>query len=124
MPLTFGQISDKVSELRSKIAIKEAFVLHLKANYKSSDAGSAEMHVTRDDFATVPEIHIDLFIEDTVDEIDTMRAELRQWESLPVPTPGEDPPKVSTRKGKKSRGTSRRHSDQSPPGDGGSEEAG
>ncbi len=121
MPLTFGQIANKVSELLSKIALKENFVLHLRANYKSSDAGEAEMYVVREDHATVSEDHIDRFIEDTVDEIDQLRAELLQWQNLPIPSPEDEKPKVA-KKGKK-RGSSRRHQNQSPPGDGGTEEA-
>lgn len=107
MPLTVGQISDKISELRSKIAIQEGVALYLEANYKSSDAGSSEMHFTRNDHARVPEAHIDRYVEDTVEVLDTLRAELLQWESMPVVDPTEKPP----RRKKKTRAATRSSKD-------------
>jgi hypothetical protein len=120
--LTVGQITDKISEIRSKIAVYEGTVLHLKANYKSTDAGPAEMHFTRSDGAIVPEEHIDRFIDDTVFVVDGLRAELSQWENLSVPAPGEKvaiPPSPAqpVRKAKKkvTRGATRRGEDQPAP---------
>lgn len=125
MSLTVVQIMDKVSELRSKIAIYEGLILYLKANYKSSDAGEAEMSFTRDDHATVPEVHVDTFIKDAVDTLDQMRVELEHWESMPVPSPDDEVEvPAQTKKGKKSRGSARRHQDQPASGDGGTTEAG
>jgi hypothetical protein len=121
---TVGQITDKISELRSKIAIHEGLVLYLRANYVSSDAGAAEMHLTRNDHATVPEDHIKAHMGDMVDYIDELRYQLTQWENLPVPSP-EDQIEAQVRKGKKgSRAATRRHQDHAAPGNDGPEQPG
>jgi len=117
MSLTFAQVSDKVSELRSKIAIQEMLVLHLSANYKSSDSGEAEMHVHRSDYATVPEAHIDKYIDQAVEQLEQMNLELQQWETLPVPTPN-DKPEPDKKKKRTSCGTTRRRNNPSAPGNG------
>jgi hypothetical protein len=126
---TVGQITDKISELKSKIAIQEGVVLHLKANFMSSDAGEPEMHFTRDDYATVPEKHITTFIVEAVDEIDALKAQLEEWENLAVPLPGDEPEQPSapvkrTRKARKKNGTARRHQDHSAPEEDGHEGSG
>ena len=113
MPLTVGQISDKISELRSKIAIQEGVALYLEANFKSSDAGNSEMHFTRNDHARVPEAHIDRYIEDAAEHLSVLRAELHQWESMPV----QDPTEAKTPKRKrKPRGTARQRQDNAASG--------
>jgi hypothetical protein len=84
---TVGQINDKISELRSKIAITEGLVLHLKTNYLSSDSGDAEMHFMRADNGQVPQGHVQSTIADYVEYVDTLRAELEQWEGMNVVMP-------------------------------------
>lgn len=127
---TVGQIADKISELRSKIAIHEGVLLYLESNYTSSDAGAAEMHFTRADYARVPEVHVVAYMTDVHETVQELRMELEHWENLAVPVgePDEEPAapiKKNSRKGKKSRGkTTRRHQDHTTPGDTGAAEAG
>jgi hypothetical protein len=98
---TVGQVVTKIAELRSRVAIGEALVLYLRAHYVSSDSGDAEMKITRDDHAFVPEGHVGDYIQQIVDDVDEARAELSQWENLSLPAPADAQPNVTTRKGKK-----------------------
>lgn len=122
---TVAQITDKISELRSKIAVTEALVLYLKTNYVSTDNMEAEMRITRSDFAVVPSSHIENTIIDLVDYIDGLRAELDQWENLSVQVPVPKKPekiekaeKKEPEKRKKTDGTPRGHQDPTPGNDG------
>jgi hypothetical protein len=137
---TVGQITDKISELKSKIAIKESLITYVQSNYMSSDAGSPEMTFQREDYATVPEVHISRFVDEAVDEVGQLRAELEQWQSLDVPLPTdeavgaeqpEEPPtktKVKanpkTRKMRKKNGANRGSQNRAASGQDGSEGAG
>jgi hypothetical protein len=124
---TVAQISEKISKLRSKIAVTEAVVLYLKTNYLPTDSVEAEMRVTRADFAVVPADHIEMSITDYVDYIDDLRAQLDEWENLsveiPVPKKAEAKEKPEPEKKRKKEapsGTARGHQDPTPGNDGSS----
>ena len=118
MALSAGTIVDKISELRSKIAVLEGLVLYLEANYKGSDAGEAEMRFTRRDFATVPQAHIDVTIADLSAAMGAFAEELEHWEGLMFPTEDDAPAKKQNGKHKeKSRGAKSRDPSSLPPPD-------
>ena len=84
MPISVGNVLDKISETRSKIAILEGVVLHLRSNYHTSDAGEPEMRFYRGDYAPVPEAHISSTIVDLEALVKECRAQLEQWEGIVV----------------------------------------
>lgn len=87
--LTVGQITDKISELRSRVAIYDGLILHIQSNYIRSDHGPAEMRFTREDNAFVSQGHLESATQSFYAEIDQLRAELQQWENMSVPDPSE-----------------------------------
>lgn len=102
---TIRQALAKVSELRSRAAMIEALMLHLKAHYTDDDSGEAEMKFVREDAAIVPQVHVKDFQMWLADQLDLVGAEMDEWEGMKLsPQEEEAPevtPKVSTRKGKK-----------------------
>lgn len=100
---TIRQAMEKISELRSRTAVIEMLMLYLDANYVDDDSGEAEMSVTRDDAAIVPQEHIKEFQAWLAEQVDQADSEIEEWESMQLLEPEEKPvtPKVSTRKGKK-----------------------
>ncbi len=95
--ITAGSILTKVSELRSKVAIVEALILHLTNNYITTEDEKGktppEMVLAREDFSAVPETHITSLIQDLRETADAYQEELKQWEDMPMAEP--------TKKGKK-----------------------
>lgn len=85
--LTVGQINEKISELRSKIAVTEGIVLYLKTHYMPSDGSQAEMHFTRTDYGKVPPRHVEKTIADYVEYLDALKVELHQMENMPISMP-------------------------------------
>jgi hypothetical protein len=91
--LTAKEIVDKVTELRSKIGVYEMLLLHLRTNYLSTEGKNEsevippEMHVQRDDGARVPEKHVVALMSDLTHQVDEMKSELEDWESLPMDMP-------------------------------------
>lgn len=79
---TAGEIADKISELRSKVAVQETLISQLRANYMSSDAGAGELRIQRQDGAVVPDHHFQVCIKDMDTMINELRGELEEWESL------------------------------------------
>jgi hypothetical protein len=84
MPISAGTIVDKISEVRSKIAVFEGLVLHLKSNYLPSDAGDPEMKFYRGDYAPVPAPHVEASIGDVEHHLLDLREQLAQWEGIIV----------------------------------------
>lgn len=84
MSISVGNVLDKISETRSKIAVFEGLILHLKSNYHTSDAGEPEMKFYRGDYAPVPEPHIEASIADMEALVKEFRAQLEQWENIVV----------------------------------------
>ncbi len=85
MPISAGTVVDKISEVRSKIAVFEGLVLHLKSNYVASeDSGEAEMRFYRGDYAPVPEPHIETALLDIESLVLDLREQLSQWEGIMI----------------------------------------
>jgi hypothetical protein len=85
--LTVGQLNEKISMLRSKIAVTEGLVLYLQTHYMPSDGSTAEMHYTRSDYGKVPPAHIEATIADYVDYLDSLKIELDRLENTPLAMP-------------------------------------
>lgn len=80
--ITAGAASNKISELRSKLAIYRNWVETLRANYMPSDGGRAEAQILRDDGGTCSEAHFHAVIEDIEEKAAEVQEELAQWEGL------------------------------------------
>ena len=85
MSISAGSVVDRISEVRSKIAVFEGLVLHLKSNYiTSSDSGEAEMKFYRGDYAPVPEAHVTTALVELESLVMDMRTLLAQWEGIMI----------------------------------------
>lgn len=62
MPITAAAIASQISELRSKIAVYRVLSSNLLSNYLESDAGAAEMNITREDGAVVLNEHVEAVV--------------------------------------------------------------
>ena len=91
MPISAGTVVDKISEVRSKIAVFEGLVLHLKSNYLPSDAGDPEMKFYRGDYAPVPASHVEASIGDMEQHLLDLREQLAQWEGIIIELEGTGP---------------------------------
>jgi hypothetical protein len=124
---TVGEALQKVSELKSRWAILHELVVYLETHFKSSDAGEPELRITREDFATVPEDHIEAQIAHLANEMDQIQQELDEWGNLKITTPGDEDTSAKrngdSRKTRK-RGTARQRDDQTPAEDSGPEGSG
>lgn len=85
--LTVGQLNEKISMLRSKIAVTEGIVLYLKTHYMPSDGATSEMSFTRSDYGKVPPKHVEATIADYVDYLDSLKIELEKLENTPLTLP-------------------------------------
>lgn len=122
---SFAEAIEKVSELKSRWAILHELVVYLETHYKSSDAGEPELRVTREDYAAVPERHIDAEIANLMMQMDQIQQEIDEWGKLRLTAPSEEEPSAKAVGGKKrKRATQRQGQDQSPAGDGGQEGSG
>lgn len=84
MAISAGTVVDKISEVRSKIAVFEGLILHLKSNYLPSDAGDPEMKFYRGDYAPVPSSHVDSAVVDIEHHLLDLREQLSQWEGIVI----------------------------------------
>jgi len=84
MAISAGTVVDKISEVRSKIAVFEGLILHLKSNYLPSDAGDPEMKFYRGDYAPVPSSHVESAIIDVEHHLLDLREQLSQWEGIVI----------------------------------------
>lgn len=127
---TVGEALNKVSELRSRYAILHALVTHLETHYKSQDAGAPELRVTRDDYAIVPEEHIDKEMAIICAEMDQIQAEIEEWSHLAISVPEDEdsaesaedgdngsPKKPQLKKRKKNRATASEGDDRPASGE-------
>lgn len=81
---TFAEVAEQVSRLRSKKAINLMLIAHLKAAYKDTDAGAAEMRVYRDDLAYVSQPHLESSIMEFELSIDLIDAEIEELQNQPM----------------------------------------
>ena len=86
---TIGQITEKISALKSHIAITDMLVVHLETHYQGIDGEDPEEYVTREDYARVSPAHIEEYIASLLEKNEVSEKELIEWESMPVnqPTP-------------------------------------
>ena len=119
---SFAEAIEKVSELKSRWAILHEMLVYLETHFKSSDAGEPEMRITRDDYAAVPEKHIDVEISNLTLQMDQILQEIDEWGRLRI-TSGEGSAKPTSGK-KRKRGTARQNTNQPGAGDGGQEGSG
>lgn len=82
--LTVGQINERISELRSKIAVTEGMILHIRATYIPSESAEAELYFTRSDYGRVPVLHINKALADYTDYVLSLEAEIQMLESQEV----------------------------------------
>lgn len=100
---TVEDITTKISQLLSTIAIKQGLIGYLESNYlptelvkdKPDNWLPDEMFFIRDDHARVPPSHIQQFITITRRELDQAEKELKTWQLLPVSFPEDEEDEVS-----------------------------
>jgi hypothetical protein len=81
--ITAGEIADTISELRSKLKVYETLGDQIRANYlPSDDGGLAELRFERDDGALVTKKHLGSILKEFDERLETLRAELSEWEGL------------------------------------------
>lgn len=101
---TVAEVIERVSLLRSKIAIRKQLALHLRTMYLGSDASAAESRIHRDDSGVVPEEHLKTFVATDIDHaLQQDEAELQQWEQLLVIDPTEQVKKEKSHGGARAR---------------------
>ena len=120
---TVGQINEKISSLRSKIAVTEGVVLYLKTHYMPGENSTPEMHFTRSDYGKVPADHIEKTIADYVEYLDSLKIDLAKLENTEIevekPQPKLDFKKtngqrvVKLKRKETASGASNRNKDQS-----------
>lgn len=91
---TIRETLRQISELRSKIAVTEGIVIHLKTHYLPSERSEAEMHFMRDDHGRVPAEHISAAMADYVLYLDKLREDLDALENAPAPVLEKPKPKI------------------------------
>lgn len=82
MPITARAASDKISELRSKLAVYHTWRETIEANYLPSDGGTPEVRITREDGGNVTEAHLESVIEEITEKCTELQQELDEWEAL------------------------------------------
>ncbi len=82
MAITARAAADKISELRSKLAVYATWTETIKVNYMPSDGGAPEVRIHREDGGAVTEDHLIAVLDDIETKCDELRAELAEWESL------------------------------------------
>ncbi len=81
MPISAGQIADKISRLRSQVAIYDALLMQLQANYSLRDGVSIpEQSIYREDGGRVPPDHIKIAERELTEKVAELRVELERWE--------------------------------------------
>jgi len=89
MATTLGELSRRVSELRSRIAVIEGLVRYTATNYLSGSGGhiSAEMRFSLEGGSWVPEEHVVLASEELEELVAGLRVELSTLESMNIDVP-------------------------------------
>lgn len=93
MSITAGAASNKIIELKSKLAIYSSWVELIKANYLPYDGGAAEVVVTRDDGGICSEQHFQAVLADVEAKTAEIREELGEWEGLVFEPTASAPPR-------------------------------
>lgn len=83
-PRTFAEVAEIVSSLKSKKAVNVMLIAHIQSAYKDTDAGKAEMRVTRQDFAVVSQEHLEAAIIELESSNELIDAEIEVLSNQPV----------------------------------------
>lgn len=83
-PRTLLEVMELISKLRSRKAVYQTAISHLRTFYKDSDAGKAEMRITREDLAVVTQPHVDDSISEMMDRVEEIDVELELLQNQPV----------------------------------------
>jgi len=81
-PITAGAASDKINELRSKLAVYAKMAEVLQSNFMPNDAGAPEDRIERPDGGAVTGAHLQLVLEDIDMKMSELHEELSEWEGL------------------------------------------
>ncbi len=82
MPITARAATDKITELRSKLAIYAHWVEVIQANYMPQDGGPPETRIEREDGGHATEAHFQSVLDDVEHRCAELREELAEWENL------------------------------------------
>lgn len=83
LPKTVAELLQLVSALRSRKAVYTTLIQHLKICYQKSDAGPAEMKITREDMAICSEQDIESTIIEVEERINFIDAQIEELQSQP-----------------------------------------
>jgi len=83
-PKTIAEVLELISKLKSRKAVYGVSISHLRAFYRKTDAGPAELVMQREDMGSVPEEHIELSLIEMEQRIDEIDAELEELQNQPV----------------------------------------
>jgi hypothetical protein len=106
-----SDIAEKISELRSRILLRQTWVDQLRSNYMPDDAGAPEIRLRRDDGAAILKGHVEAEVEEGIERIAAMQVELEEWENLvfaPVTAKEKEPAAVVEIKKEKPRVATKR----------------
>lgn len=92
-PKTVAQLIELVAQLKSRKAVFQTLITHLRTCYCETDSGPAEMRVIREDLGVVPGLHIEKAIIELETMIDLTNAELEELQNQPFG--GSPPPAAS-----------------------------
>ncbi len=82
MTITAGAASDKISELKSKLAVYKHWHELIEASYMPGDAPTPEVKLFRDDGGAVSEDHFKSVLEDIDQKCLELEQELSEWQGL------------------------------------------
>jgi len=84
MPKTIAEMLETISKLRSRRAILQVLITHLRHVYMETNAGPPEQRILREDHAFVPKEHIEQNIIETEHEIELIDARLEELQNVPI----------------------------------------
>lgn len=82
MTITAGAASDKILELKSKLAVYKAWSELIEASYMPGDAPSPEVRLFREDGGAVTEDHFKSVLSDIDVKCAELEQELSEWQGL------------------------------------------
>lgn len=83
-PRTLLEAMELISQLRSRKAVYQTAIAHLRTCYKDTDAGAAEMRISREDLAVVNQEHLEKSIGEMMDRIEQLDVEIELLQNQPI----------------------------------------
>ncbi len=83
-PRTLLEVLHLIAKLNSRKAGYKMLIAHLQTFYKDNDTGKAELRMTREDLAIVPQEHIEEFLGELMDKVEEIDVELETLQNQPV----------------------------------------